>query len=102
MVKKNSVFIRTKSFDLIPNNSMFVYKDMVFCKTKYKNKLVGIYVGKANIDKNHFLKIKKENTNRKRFFTDILIDESETGVISFPPVDVYLNYEIIKESSDAR
>lgn len=100
MVKKNSVFIRTKSFDLIPNNSMFVYKNMVFCKTKYKNKLVGIYVGKAIVDKNHYLKIIKENTNQKRFFSDILIDESETGVISFPAVDVYLNYEIIKESSD--
>ena len=73
---------------------------MVFCKTKYKNKLVGIYVGKANIDKNHYLKIIKENRNQKRVFSDILIDESETGVISFPAVDVYLNYEIIKESSD--
>ena len=100
MVKKNSVFIRTKSFDLIPNNSMFVYKNMVFCKTKYKDKLVGLYVGKAIVDKNHYLKIIKENTNQKRFFSDILIDESETGVISFPVVDVYLNYEIIKESSD--
>ena len=73
---------------------------MVFCKTKYKDKLVGIYVGKANIDKNNYLKIIKDRINQKRFFSDILIDESETGVISFPAVDVYLNYEIIKESSD--
>ena len=101
MLKKNPVFIQIKSFDLIPNNNIFIYKNMVFCKTKYKDKLVGIYVGKANIDKNHYLKIIKEETNQKRFFSDILIDESETGVISFPPVDVYLNYEIIKESSDA-
>ena len=74
---------------------------MVFCKTKYKDKLVGIYVGKANIDKNHYLKIIKDSINQKRLFSDILIDENETGVISFPAVDVYLNYEIIKESSDA-